>query len=150
MATVEMSEPVQAACQDLHAERSFERDAHRTHMRFRLRSWWDYPTVRDLRAELYGGSEGMHATPSEIALTQALHPGRGWKQQMSSAQRLPEHFLRVHAGDNHDSAEEHRARFPDGRVGSDPSLARPEHGRRLLEAAVADGLDEYRAFLAEP
>ena len=142
--------PVQAACQDLHAASSFERGAHPARMRFRLRSWWDYPTVRDLRAELYGGSEGMHATPSEIALTQALHPGRGWKQQMSSAQRLPEHFLRVHAGDNHDSAEEHRARFPDGRVGSDPSLARPEHGRRLLEAAVADGLDEYRAFLAEP
>jgi creatinine amidohydrolase len=142
--------PVQAACQDLHAARSFNAQAQADRMRFRLRSWWEYPAVSRMRRELYGEWEGMHATPSEIAITQALHPDRARTPEMSPPRKLSEEFLRAHAGDSHDGAQEHRARFPDGRVGSDPSLARPEDGRALIAAAVADGIDDYRAFLGEP
>jgi creatinine amidohydrolase len=142
--------PLQAACQDLHAARSFASGAEVDRMRFRVRSWWEYPTVSKMRRELYGEWEGMHATPSEIAVTQALYPDHVQARAMSRPRGLSAEFLRDHAGDNHDGAEEHRRRFPDGRVGSDPSLAKPEHGHRLLAAAVADGLGDYRAFLVEP
>jgi creatinine amidohydrolase len=142
--------PVRAACQDLHAAQSFAAGRETNRLRFRLRSWWEYPTVDRIRGELYGEWEGMHATPSEIAITQALHPGLVQAREMSPPEKLSAQFLRDHAGDNHGGADEHRRRFPDGRVGSDPTLAKPEHGHRLLAAAVADGLNEYRALLAEP
>jgi creatinine amidohydrolase len=45
-------------------------------------------------------------------------------------------------------AADYRARFPDGRIGSDPSLSSPEHGKILYDAAVEDMIEAYKAFLA--
>ena len=42
---------------------------------------------------------------------------------------------------------DYRMRFPDGRIGSDPSQSSPEHGKRLYDAAVEDMSEAYRAFL---
>lgn len=101
-----------------------------------VRSWWDHAAVRDLRDDLYGDWEGMHATPSEVAITQHLtgivHVGAETPPEKLSAD-----FMRTHSGDRHGPPEAHRAAFPDGRVGSHSALARPEHGARLFEAAVA-------------
>ena len=41
-----------------------------------------------------------------------------------------------------------RARFPDGRIGSNPGLASPEKGKRLYDAAVPDLARLYRDFVA--
>ena len=142
--------PLRAACQELQASRSYSAWAETGSPRFKFRSWWEYPAVDALRRELYGDGEGMHATPSEIAITQALYPEQIQPSELPPPPKLSAAFLRDHAGDNHAGAQEHRRLFPDGRVGSDSGLARPEHGVRLLAAAVADGLADYRAFLAEP
>ena len=42
----------------------------------------------------------------------------------------------------------YRGRFPDGRIGSDPSLASVAAGERLYQAAVADVRADYHRFLA--
>ena len=48
----------------------------------------------------------------------------------------------------YDSAD-YRRRFPDGRIGSDPSLSTPEHGERLYAAALEDMAEIYNAFMAD-
>lgn len=102
----------------------------------RIRSWWDFEAVGKLRSQLYGDWEGMHATPSEIAITQAthriLHPGPAATPPV----KLSADYIRNHAGDRHGPPDEHRRTFPDGRVGSHSALATPDHGRALLQAAV--------------
>jgi len=114
----------------------------------RLCSWWELPTVHAIRQELYGAWEGLHATPSEIAMTQALHrrvaPGAAANppRALSTAEK------RRRAGDAHGTAEQHKAEFPDGRVGSHSALATPEHGRDLLAAAIDDLVCDFEAFIA--
>jgi creatinine amidohydrolase len=139
--------PARAAFQDLYLGWSLAGDAAAP--RCRLRSWWEYPEVDALRRRLYGEWEGMHATPSEIAITQALRADAA-RPPLPPPERLAPAFLRDHGGDNHWDAGTHRAAFPDGRVGSHSSLATPEHGRELLAAAAAGAEADYRAFLAEP
>ena len=46
-------------------------------------------------------------------------------------------------------ARDYRRRFPDGRIGSNPGLATPQHGKRLYDAAVAALADKYCAFVNE-
>ncbi len=141
--------PARAAFQDIYAEWSLGARSGSA-PRCRLRNWWEYDQANRLRLELYGAGEGMHATPSEIAITQHVHPQ--WMPAVTAATpaALAPAFLRDHGGDNHWDAQSHRAAFPDGRVGSDSALARPEHGAALLEAAIAGAVDDYRAFVAEP
>ncbi|WP_353091774.1 creatininase family protein, partial [Synechococcus lacustris] len=89
----------------------------------RLANWFMAgPVMREAR-ELYGDREGHHATPSEIALTLYLEPS------LEQLQRpLPE---AAPAGPIH-GPDDFRRRHPDGRMGSDPFLAKASHGERLL------------------
>lgn len=114
-----------------------------------VRSWWDFEAVNRLRAAYYGVWEGMHATPSEVAITMALF---GELKVPAEAVRppepLPEGFMAAHAGDRHGPPAEHRAAFPDGRVGSHSALARVEHGRALLDAAIGAVAEDFERFVA--
>ena len=118
------------------------------HIRIRVRSWWDFETVNALRREYYGDWEGMHATPSEVAITQAtcriVPPG----DAASPPERLPPGYIERHSGDRHGPPGDHRRRFPDGRVGSHSALAIPEHGTALLAAAAAAVAEDYARFMA--
>lgn len=103
---------------------------------FAIRSWWDFDAVNRLRAEYYGDWEGMHATPSEIAITQATHRIVAPGIATTAPRKLTPEYIKAHAGDRHGPPAEHRCDFPDGRVGSHSALAKPEHGEELLEAAI--------------
>lgn len=139
--------PTWCAIQELHADRSLRRDGAAA-LQFRLRSWWDLSEVNEMRQRLYGSGEGMHATPSEIAITQHVLPDLRRPDLLPAPPALSPEFIRFHGGDNHLDAESHRAQFPDGRVGSHSGLARPEHGEALLTAASAAAARDYTVFLA--
>lgn len=118
--------------------------------RVRVRSWWDFETVNGLRRKYYGEWEGMHATPSEVAITQATARVTPPGDAASPPERLPPGYVERHAGDRHGPPAEHRRRFPDGRVGSHSALASPEQGASLLAAAAAAVAEDYARLLAEP
>ncbi len=111
-----------------------------------IRSWWDFDAVNALRRELYGAWEGMHATPSEVAITQAAHRILPVSDAAAKPpERLSADFMTAHAGDRHGPPDAHRARFPDGRVGSHSALARPAHGAQLIDVAARALADHIAA-----
>ena len=112
----------------------------------RLQSWWAPHEVNDLRQLLYGDWEGMHATPSEVAITQALFGAKPEGVAVDPPEKLDAAYIRAHSGDRHGPPDEHRAQFPDGRVGSHSALATPEDGARLLDVAANAMAERIRAF----
>ena len=101
--------------------------------------WWHTAAVEELSDELYGEGKGSHATPAEIAVTMVNHEVELIDGPLDLEMCRP----RGIAG-----SREFRATYPDGRIGSDPSLARPEHGERFVIAAVAAIADEARRLAA--
>jgi creatinine amidohydrolase len=112
----------------------------------RLKSWWDFEPVNILRESYYADWEGMHATPSEVAITQDLHRVIAPGIAEMPPEKLSREYIKAHSGDRHGPADEHRASFPDGRVGSHSALARPEHGRALIDAAVDAAATDFEMF----
>lgn len=109
----------------------------------RVRSWWDFESVNALRRDYYGDWEGMHATPSEVAITQATHRVVPAGTATAPPEKLSAEYIKQHAGDRHGPPDEHRRQFPDGRVGSHSALAMPEHGHALLKAAETAVAKDY-------
>jgi creatinine amidohydrolase len=103
-----------------------------------LYNWFMGRRGRELAARLYGDAEGYHATASEVSL--AWHAAGVEKRVAMTAGRAS-------GGSAECSATTFRARFPDGRMGSDPSLASAEHGERFLEAGVEDAWEAWQAFI---
>ncbi|NEQ18636.1 MAG: creatininase family protein [Microcoleus sp. SIO2G3] len=104
----------------------------------RLGNWFMCGSVYKLAKELYGDQEGSHATPSEVALTQYVYP-----EAIKQAPLSPE----VASGHPIYGAADFRRRYPDGRMGSNPALATPEHGKQFYELAVKELSNSYLEFL---
>ena len=112
----------------------------------RVKSWWDFKPVNILRDQFYGDWEGMHATPSEIAITQDTH--RIVRiDDLAPPEKLSPDYIAAHAGDKHGPPDEHRKSFPDGCVGSHSGLAKAEHGEKLLKAAARAVAEDYLSFV---
>lgn len=108
-------------------------------VRCHLANWFMCREVYELAKELYGKEEGSHATPSEVALTQFVYP-----------EAIKEAFLEKDVASGHSiySAEDFRKHYPDGRMGSNPALATPEHGQQFYEVAVKALSEQYLKFIA--
>lgn len=109
----------------------------RTAPRCKLRSWWELPGVGDVARQLFPVGEGHHATPSEVSVTYYFFP-EAQKRVAMEPKIAP-------LGPINDAAD-YRRRFPDGRIGSDPSQASPEAGEKIVAAAVKSLVAELRAF----
>ncbi|MBW4496370.1 MAG: creatininase family protein [Oscillatoria princeps RMCB-10] len=103
-------------------------------------NWFMCGSVYKLAKELYGEQEGSHATPSEVALTQYIYP-EAIKQAPLEAEVSRDHKIY--------GAADFRRRYPDGRMGSNPALATPEHGKQFYELAVKELSGSYLKFLSE-
>ncbi len=101
-------------------------------------NWYMCGSVYQLAKQLYGDQEGSHATPSEVALTQYVYP-ESIKQAL-----LPEPVAKGH---KIYGAADFRRRYPDGRMGSNPALATPDHGRQFYELAVKELTQGYLEFM---
>jgi creatinine amidohydrolase len=126
---------INTAFQEIHAESSLE--GGEGGITCALQNWWVGPEVKKLSGELFGDSEGYHATPSEVSVTQYLFPNDIKNVEMDA---VPKQAPRI--GDS----TAYRNRYPDGRMNSDPSLATPEAGGRIFEAAVDYLVGDYQEF----
>jgi creatinine amidohydrolase len=128
-----------AAFQEIYAAASL-RQVDAPALRCVLKNWWESSGVQAATRELFGDREGSHATPSEVSVTQWAYPDAIKRRAMGPAPKRVRGFA---------DAEDYRRLFPDGRIASDPTLATPEHGGRLVAAAVKDIAEDYRKFLAQ-
>ena len=131
---------VGAAFAEIYAQASLRPGANAAGLRCVLKNWWETPGVKKLSNEFYGNREGSHATPSEVSVTQFVYPEAIKRREMGPAPARARGFT---------DAEDYRKLFPDGRIGSEPSLATPEHGAKFVEASVADIAEEYRRFVTQ-
>jgi len=100
---------------------------------FEIISWYLLKEVQELEKKLFGDENGLHATPSEISVTQYLR-SKAFVDKKKEKDRtnlnLPiKEYLPL-------SREEFRRFYPDGRMGSSPWLATIEYGRMIFETAV--------------
>lgn len=107
--------------------------------RCHLENWFMGSGVYRLAKELYGNEEGSHATPSEVALTQFIYP-----EAIKQAELAPN----PPRGHRIYGAAEFRRNYPDGRMGSNPALATPEHGERFYKLAVEEISEAYGRFIS--
>ena len=131
---------VTAAFSEIYAERSMERMSNQPSIKCALRNWWDGPGIRALQKELYPSGEGSHATASEVALTWYKYPETMQQKEMEPQDRA-QRLLRRRRGLPPRT-------FPDGRIGSDPNQATPEHGKRFYDTAVEEVARDYEKWVA--
>ncbi|MFQ5755389.1 MAG: creatininase family protein [Acidiferrobacterales bacterium] len=130
---------VTAAFSEIYAQCSLgTAPPDRLPVRCKLANWWMGAQVKKLSQSLFGDAEGSHATPAEVSLSYFAYPNA-----VKTAEMSPKIAPK---GEIFDAAD-YRRRFPDGRIGSDPSLASVEAGQRLYNAGVQDTLVDYRNFL---
>ena len=129
---------INAAFSEVYRGITFGRGgAGRPQLRCMLRNWWELPSVDALCRKLFPAGEGSHATPSEVSVTYFAHP-EAKKYFAMDPKVAPEGLF-------YDAAD-YRQRFPDGRIGSDPSQASVEAGAKLVAAAVADVIADFQRF----
>ena len=127
-----------AAFSEVYAESSLgTAGSNRPSLRCRLHNWWDGEGIKQLSEELFGDSEGSHATCSEVSLTYYAYP-----EHVKSAEMTP----KIAPNGPIYDADDYRRRFPDGRIGSDPSLATVEKGARIYRVALDEIKEDYRKF----
>lgn len=129
-----------AAFSEIYAEASLAQPGSNTPaIRCMLKNWWEAPSAKRLSNSLFPGEEGSHATPSEVSVTFHAYP-----DAVKTAEMSPR--IAPHGGFT--DAMDYRARFPDGRIGSNPTLATKEHGKTIVDAVVPELAESYKAFIA--
>lgn len=96
----------------------------------KLFNWWHLPEVNAYEEKVFGQQNGFHATCGEISVTMHTHP--------EAYRHVPPQSFDATADRPHwpMAPVEFRKTFPDGRMGSNPSLSSAEHGKVLFNLAV--------------
>ncbi|MEE9456642.1 MAG: creatininase family protein [bacterium] len=115
------------------AEAAYERDG----ARILIHNWYDAAGVEKRIDEAFGAKEGSHVTPAEVSILMYLRPEL--VGDVARVQRTEPGLITWQPG-----RSDIRDRYPQGAIGSDPSLASPEVGKELYELAV-DGVAKVAA-----
>ncbi|XBQ17540.1 MAG: creatininase family protein [Oceanicaulis sp.] len=126
---------IQAAFAESYAAWSMDGEA--CPYRLASKNWWELDGVGALCKSLFPVGEGSHATASEVSVTYYAHP---------EAVKTVEMSPRIAPEGRFADAADYRTRFPDGRIGSDPSQATPEKGAEIVRAAKAALISDVAAF----
>ena len=107
-----------------------------------LKNWWQLPGIERLCLDMFPVGHGSHGTASEIAVTYWAYPERASLGQVTLEPKIaPEGPIR--------DAGDFRARFPDGRMGSDPTQSTGAQGGILVEAAAKALIADTTKFFNE-
>ena len=129
---------VHAAFAEIYAQASMgATPTDQSRVRCKLANWWEADGVMALSKSLFGNADGSHATCGEVSLTQYAYP-HSIKQAEMDPPIAP-------TGPIYDAAD-YRRRFPDGRIGSNPSLANPEAGEKLFKKALNGLAADFQKF----
>src|SRR3989338_2207777 len=129
---------IEAAFSELYADASFARVERG--FSCKLKNWWELRGVLALANRQFPTGHGSHATPSEIAVTQWAYPDT-IKTAAYEPKIAPTGPIR--------EGLDFRARYADGRMGSDPAQATPEKGGALVDLAARSLIEDLEAFSAE-
>lgn len=132
---------ISAAFSEVHAQRSFAVETTVPELKLRQRNWWELAGVMGVCKKLHPTHDGSHATASEIAVTYAAYPDRERKLTLDP---------RVAPQGSFGDALDYRSRFPDGRIGSEPTQASIENGQLIIDAAAKALRDDFRRFADHP
>ncbi len=131
---------VKAAFSEVYAERSLAAPgSNGPQVRCHLQNWWELEGIFNLCKELFPSGHGSHATPSEVAVTFFAYPDKARNTVLDPKIAPMGPIL---------DAEDYRRRFPDGRIGSDPSTATPELGEKIVTATAKALMTSYGKFVA--
>jgi creatinine amidohydrolase/Fe(II)-dependent formamide hydrolase-like protein len=129
---------INAAFAEIYHAISFDRGGHNhPPVRCQLRNWWELEGVPELIKEIFPVGEGSHATASEVSVTYYGYP-ESQKRVTMTPKIAPTGPIM--------DAEDYRRRFPDGRIGSDPSQASVEAGEKIVKAAAKSVIAEFHKF----
>jgi hypothetical protein len=108
-----------------------------------LINWWQLPGIEKLCRDTWPTGHGSHGTASEVAVTYWAYPDRETLSRMVLDPAIaPDGPIR--------DAADYRARFADGRIGSDPTQARGVDGGKIVAASAAALIADATAFFGEP
>jgi len=129
-----------AAFQEIYGTKSLAAagSGNRRAVKCRLRNWWDGRETKALINKEFGNKDGSHATISEVSVTQHLFPDH--------IKHAPDMGPPSDERGPWTDADDYRAKFPDGRIGSHPYLATPEIGKKLYETAAKEVAEDARSF----
>jgi creatinine amidohydrolase/Fe(II)-dependent formamide hydrolase-like protein len=111
---------IEAAFSEIYSEASYLRQTRG--FALKLRNWWELPGV-------------MRRCATQFAYPDAI------KSANYATRIAPTGPIR--------EAADFRARYPDGRMGSDPAQASPEKGAEIVALAVQGLIEEVKAFGSE-
>jgi len=135
---------INAAFAEIYSDGSLDTSdpegSNKAPLKLKLMNWWELPGIMKMCQQMYPKGHGSHATPSEVSVTYYAYPDAVKNVEMSP-KIAPTGPIR--------DAADYRRRFPDGRIGSDPSLASVEDGERLVKASAKALIDDFNKFCAD-
>lgn len=131
-----------AAFSEIYGEVRRGRGAAAPDVRCKTMKWFENEPCEALSLKLFGHTAKGHASAAEVSVAQYAAP-----VNVKTAKMDPS-FAPSHDHVFYNSAD-FRRRFADGRIESDPSVARPDAGAQLVETAAAFLWDAYDSFLGD-